>query len=295
MKKILLTGANGQLGNEIKLLISQLPDYEFVLTDVQELDICNSQAIEHIFAKNSFAFCINAAAYTAVDRAETDAEKAFLINEKAVALMAQTCQKYQTILFHISTDFVFDGKNYLAYQEENICQPLSIYGKSKLAGENLALQNNPQTFIIRTSWLYSVFGSNFVKTMLRLSKEKPEIKVVADQIGSPTYAKDLAQSIFSMILEVNKLLALKDLEKLNKLFGIYHYSNEGVASWYDFAQAIFEYQNIKTPLYAIRTAEYPTPAIRPAFSVLDKSKIKQIFNFNIPHWRESLQNCLKSI
>lgn len=295
MKKILLTGANGQLGNEIKQFISQMPDYEFVLTDLNELDICNLQAIENIFAKHKFSFCINAAAYTAVDRAESDQEKAFLVNEKAVFWLSQTCKKYETVLFHISTDFVFDGKNNLPYQENDLCEPLSIYGKSKLAGEIAALQNHERTFVIRTSWLYSVFGANFVKTMLRLAKEKPELKVVGDQIGSPTYAKDLAQSIILMISETTKLLESKNLEKLNKLFGIYHYSNEGVASWYDFAHAIFEYAKIDTNLYAISTEKYPTPALRPAFSVLDKSKIKNNFNFNIPHWRKSLQNCLKSI
>lgn len=287
---ILITGANGQLGSELrKLAISAPPSTIFTFTDIEELNITDSATVRAFFEQNQFDFCINAAAYTAVDKAETDQEKAQLINAEAVRLLAEQCHRQNAVFIHVSTDYVFDGKSYLPYSENDMTSPTSVYGITKLAGEQIAFQENPQTIVLRTAWLYATFGHNFLKTMLRLAETKPSISVVADQIGTPTYAEDLAQTILQIID------FLKVSTKNETLFGVYHYSNEGVASWYDFAHAIFEMKNVKIALKPIKSSEYPTPAARPAYSVLDKSKIKSSFGVQIPHWRESLKKCIEAL
>jgi dTDP-4-dehydrorhamnose reductase len=281
---VLVTGSNGQLGSELKKLVAINTDNSnhFIFTDIEELNITNEAQVKAFFEQNSIDFCINAAAYTAVDKAENEPAIAYLINVEAVRLLAIQCHLYNTVFIHISTDYVFDGMSHLPYKEANPTDPQSVYGKTKREGEMVALKNNPKTIIIRTSWLYSTFGNNFVKTMLRLAQTRPALSVVADQIGTPTYAGDLAQVILHIIDVINE-------NKDKNFVGTYHYSNEGVASWYDFAHAIFEMNNIKIALKPISTTEYPTPAHRPAYSVLDKSKIKNTFGIEIPHWRESLK------
>ncbi len=280
---ILVTGAKGQLGSELKKLHQSLAKYHFIFADFEELDITNEDIVKDFFKHNKISHCINCAAYTAVDKAESEADKAELLNAKAVRLLSEQCASQNAILIHISTDYVFDGKNYLPYTEVDMANPMNVYGKTKLLGEQMALSRNPKTIVIRTSWLYSVFGNNFVKTMLRLVGTKPTLSVVADQIGTPTHAEDLAEAILHIIC-INV-----------PHFGIYHYSNEGVASWYDFAHAIFQIKGLSTQLLPIKTEAYPTPAKRPAYSILDKSKIKHTFEISIPHWRESLEKCLKSL
>ncbi|TAH19849.1 MAG: dTDP-4-dehydrorhamnose reductase [Cytophagales bacterium] len=282
---ILVTGSNGQLGSELKKLVAAKTDNSdhFFFTDIEELNITDETQVKAFFEQNSIDFCINAAAYTAVDKAENEPTIARSINVEAVRLLAVQCQRHRSFFIHISTDYVFDGMGYLPYTEENLFNPQSIYGETKAAGEMAAIKNTPETIIIRTSWLYSTFGNNFVKTMLRLAQTKPEIGVVADQIGTPTYAGDLAQVILHIIAVISE-------NKDKNFVGTYHYSNEGVASWYDFAHAIFEMNNLKVKLKPISTKEYPTPARRPAYSVLDKSKIKKTFGIEIPHWRESLKS-----
>lgn len=284
---LLITGANGQLGSELRKLHTLFPQHQFIFTDIAELDITDAEAVSSFFEQNKVQCCINAAAYTAVDKAESEADKATLINVEAVKLLASACNKYNALLIHVSTDYVFSGQNYTPYHEANTVAPASVYGKTKAEGEQIAMQENPSTVIIRTSWLYSTFGNNFVKTMLRLAESKPELRVVADQVGTPTYAEDLASAILQIIDFLN-------FKKDKDIFGIYHYSNEGVASWYDFAHAIFEIKNQKVEVKPIKTVEYPTPAMRPAYSILDKYKIKNTFGISIPHWRESLKRCLNS-
>jgi len=281
---ILLTGANGQLGNELRQLVASFSAFEWIFTDIEELDISNTEHVEQFFEKYHFKFCINTAAYTAVDKAESDTEKAQEINANAVRNLVQQCQKFETTLIQISTDFVFEGTKNTPYFETDSSNPLSIYGKTKLDGEKEALEN-PKTFVIRTSWLYSEFGHNFVKTMLHLAKNRNELRIIADQIGTPTYAHDLAKCILTIIEKVQS-------EGNFEEYGIYHFSNEGVASWYDFAHAIFELKNQSINLIPIPTEDYPTPAVRPKFSILDKRKIKQTFGIQIPHWHTSLKMCL---
>ncbi|GAB4109054.1 MAG: dTDP-4-dehydrorhamnose reductase [Thermoflexibacter sp.] len=280
---ILVTGAKGQLGCELKKLHHSSEKYHFIFADLEKLDITNEEVVRDFFRRNRISHCINCAAYTAVDKAEGEADKAELINAKAVRLLAEQCASQNATLIHISTDYVFDGRSYTPYTEVDMANPINIYGKTKLLGEQMALSKNPKTIVIRTSWLYSTFGNNFVKTMLRLAEAKPSISVVADQVGTPTYAEDLANTILQLI------------STSSAHFGIYHYSNEGVASWYDFAHAIFQIKKLNTNLIPIKTEAYPTPANRPAYSILDKSKIKQTFGLTIPHWRESLEKCLKSL
>lgn len=281
---ILVTGSNGQLGCELKKLvtINAGNSNHFIFTDIEELNITNEAQVKAFFELNAIDFCINAAAYTAVDKAENEPDIAHLINVEAVRLLAVQCQQHNSFFIHISTDYVFNGMGYLPYTEENKTSSQSIYGKTKRVGEEIAFKVNPKTIVIRTSWLYSTFGNNFVKTMLRLAQSKPALSVVADQIGTPTYAGDLAQAILHIIDVINE-------NKDKNFAGTYHYSNEGVASWYDFAHAIFEMNNLKVKLKPISTTEYPTPAHRPAYSVLDKSKIKNTFGIEILHWRESLK------
>ena len=282
--KIIITGSNGQLGNEMRVLSDKNNQHSFIFTDVAELDITNENAVADFLEKNKADFLVNCAAYTDVNKAETDIEKARLINGIAPGILAKNCEKYNTKFIHISTDYVFDGKTYTPYQETDKPSPESAYGLTKLDGENAITEVSDNYVIIRTAWLYSGFGKNFVKTMVTLGKTKPEINVVFDQIGTPTYAADLANAILTII---NKT----DENPENFKPGIYHFSNEGVCSWYDFTSAIMQIFNLNCNVKPIHTSEYPTPAKRPAFSLLDKTKIKQTYSITIPHWYESLKKC----
>jgi dTDP-4-dehydrorhamnose reductase len=285
MTNILVTGSNGQLGNELKVLASSLTQATFLFHDVDTLDITNFEALSTFFKENKPSVIVNCAAYTAVDKAESEIEKAFLLNDKAVENIKIIASKYSCKIIHISTDYVFDGYGNVPIKEDDTTNPISIYGKSKFAGEkHLAL--SPDAIIIRTAWLYSSFGNNFVKTMIRLGKEKNEIKVVFDQIGSPTYAADLAQIIIEILNQTNAG---------NFKPGIYHFSNEGACSWYDFASEIIFLNNLNCKVYPIETCEYPTPAKRPAFSVFNKTKIKKTFLVTIPWWKDSLKVCIEKI
>lgn len=284
MRKLLITGANGQLGNEIRTLSSEFQDYQYLFTSHDELPLENLNALKSYFQKNRIDYCINCAAYTAVDIAESEKEKAFLINAEAVGNLAEICHLYETKLIHISTDYVYDGSVHTPLKEENKTGPVNTYGQSKLKGEGLAFEKNPSTLIIRTSWVYSSFGNNFVKTMLRLFKEKSEINVINDQFGSPTYAADLAQVIMKFI---------EQTEKGNNFSGIVNYSNSGITNWYEFASEIKSLVNSNCKIIPIPTSSYPTPAKRPLYSVLDTSKIKELLKIEIPYWKESLQKCIK--
>lgn len=279
---ILVTGANGQMGNELQALAAGFADYRFLFVTKEELNIADATATEKFFSEHTIDFCINCAAYTAVDKAETEPESALLINTTAVATLAAVCEKNNTQLIHISTDYVFDGTANQPYKETDKTNPVSVYGKSKLKGEELAMQNAPSTIIIRTAWLYSSFKANFVKTMLRLMKEKESINVVSDQFGCPTYAADLAAAIMQIITS----------NQSNKNPGIYHYSNAGITNWYEFAVAIKELTGSNCIVNPITTAEYPTAAKRPAYSVLDTAKIKEAFKLDTPNWETSLQKCM---
>jgi len=285
-RSVLITGANGQLGCELQQIIPLYPQFRFFPTDIDTLDICDKQAIERFIVNNCINYIINCAAYTAVDKAEDEIDLCFRINRDAVRNLAEVaCGKAKII--HISTDYVFDGKSEKPLRETDSTNPQSVYGKSKNEGEQVLLETVSDCIIIRTAWLYSSFGNNFVKTMIRLGKERDSLNVVNDQIGTPTYAADLAKAILHIIEESEK----------SNLFqaGIYHYSNEGVCSWYDFCLKIHELAGIKTcKVHPISTAEFPTKAVRPVYSVLDKTKIKASFNLTIPHWEESLINALKN-
>jgi dTDP-4-dehydrorhamnose reductase len=283
---ILVTGSNGQLGSELRELSSNYP-YNFFFTDVNDLDISKETDIKKYVNEKDIDLIINCAAYTAVDKAGEEKEKADLVNHKAVKYLANTIKEKSIPLIHISTDYVFDGKNYKPYVEDDKVNPQNVYGVTKLKGEEAFKASEANGIIIRTSWVYSSYGHNFVKTMLKL-KDRDELGVVYDQIGTPTYAKDLAHTILEIIN--------KNLEKLkNKNAEIYHFSNEGVISWYDFAKAIFEIENIDIKVNPIESRDYPTPAIRPHYSVLNKNKIKNEFNITIPYWKESLKECLQRI
>lgn len=283
MKQILVTGGKGQLATCIQKGSIGLKDYDFVFIDYDELDITEEKAVKQFFKENIFAYVINCAAYTAVDKAETDIDLAKKVNELGARHLAEACAQSNGIFIQISTDFVFDGKQSKPYLEEDEAKPLNFYGLTKLNGEKAVAQALKEHFIIRTSWLYSEFGTNFLKTMLLLGSEKETLSVVCDQMGTPTYARDLASTILKFITEKSKA------------FGTYHFSNEGVASWYDFAKAIFEINGNKTKVHPIRTEAYPTPAKRPAYSVMDKTKIKSNLNIEIPYWRDSLKECIKNL
>jgi dTDP-4-dehydrorhamnose reductase len=284
---ILVTGSNGQLGSEIKDL-SRGDNYNFYFTDKEELDISKKENIENFVNNKNIDLIINCAAYTAVDKAENERELADLINHKAVEYLAEICKEKDIPLIHISTDYVFDGKNYRPYVENDKVNPQGFYGLTKLKGEEAFKESGAKGIIIRTSWVYSSYGKNFVKTMLNLSKIKDSLGVISDQIGTPTYARDLAKDILEIINN--------HLEKIEeKKAEIYHFSNEGVCSWYDFAKAIFEIKNINIKVNPIETKDYPTPAKRPHYSVLNKSKIKKEFDIKISYWRDSLKECLKRI
>ncbi len=279
---ILVTGANGQLGTELSILSRKHAQHHFTFTDVSELDITNARAVEDFFQGNSFDVCVNCAAYTAVDKAESDMEAAFKLNAEASQNLARASAKHNVKLIHISTDFVFDGRKSKPYVEDDLPSPLNIYGKSKWRGEEACVKEYPGCIIIRTSWLYSPFGNNFVKTVQRLCSERKEVGIIYDQIGTPTYAHDLAVAILAII------------EKLPspEAQGIFHFSNEGVCSWYDFAEAIKNLSGLTCRLKPLETSEYPTPAKRAAYTVMNKKKIKQTFGLEIPHWQESLAACI---
>jgi dTDP-4-dehydrorhamnose reductase len=281
---VLVSGKNGQLGKELQDIASSNKNFQFIFFDKDELNIADEPALKNIFLKYSPSFFINCAAYTAVDKAETEKEFAYKINAEAVGNIAKQCQQFDTKLIHISTDYVFDGKATQPYKEEDTTNPVNYYGYTKLKGEELALQNNRNTIIIRTSWVYSEYGNNFVKTMLRLMNERKEINVVNDQFGSPTYAKDLAEVIIEI---VNGQQSTVNGQQ------IFHFSNDGIISWFDFAVAIKEIKQLGCTINPIPTSAYPTPAKRPAYSGLDKTKITCAFNIKLKNWKESLQQCLQ--
>ena len=281
---ILVTGSMGQLGSEIKELSSNY-NYNFFFTTRDDIDITSKDSIKEFCQTNSINVIINCAAYTAVDKAQSDIENADLVNRKAVKKLSIVAKELNIKLIHISTDYVFDGKNFKPYVEEFQTNPQSVYGKTKLDGENEIRDINPlNSIIIRTSWVYSYYGNNFVKTMLRLGKEKEELGVIFDQVGTPTYAKDLAITILDIIPQIE-----------NSKVEIYNYSNEGVLSWYDFAKEIMKMAKLNCKVKAIETYQYPTPAKRPHFSLLNKSKIKSKFNLEIPYWKDGLDDCLKRL
>ena len=285
MNNILVTGGNGQLGSELKEITPNFTDYNFLFTDVSDLDITAHDEVRAFIERNNINIIINCAAYTAVDKAESEPKLSDAINNLAVANFAQIANEKNIKLIHISTDYVFDGTNHKPYVETDTPNPKSVYGQTKLDGELAMRKINPiNSIIIRTSWVYSKFGNNFVKTMLRLAETKSEISVVADQIGSPTSAADLAKAILTILPMVH-----------NKTVEIFHYSNEGLCSWYDFAKEIFRIKNIKTLVNSVKTSEFPMLVKRPTYSVLDKSKIKTRFDLEITSWKDSLSFAFESI
>jgi len=283
MKNILITGANGQLGNEMRVLSTEHPEYIYFFTDVAELDICNEQAVMDFVKTNDICVIVNCAAYTAVDKAEENVEACTELNADAVAFLAKAAEDNQAEFIQISTDYVFDGTAYIPYRETEPTCPNSVYGSTKLAGEQNALTLCTRSMVIRTAWLYSTFGNNFVKTMIRLGKERESLGVIFDQVGTPTYARDLARAIFAAIRQ-------------GVVPGVYHFSNEGVCSWYDFTKAIHRLAGITTcKVNPLHTEEYPTPAKRPHFSVLDKTKMKNTYHIEIPYWEDSLKECIDEL
>ncbi len=283
MKKILVTGSNGQLGKELRRIAGAYPQFDFLFLSREDLPIHHFELARNFFRSYHPDYLINCAAYTAVDKAETEKDLAFQVNGEAVGVLAAICREHHTRFLHISTDYVFDGTASAPYKEEDDTHPQGVYGASKRQGETEALRFNPDSLIIRTSWVYSEFGKNFVKTMIRLMHEKQEIRVVSDQQGSPTYAYDLAVAILQVI-------ASGKWEP-----GIYHYCNDGIISWYDFAVAIKELTGSQCIVHPIPTSEYPTPAKRPAWSALDTCKIRETYGIRIPGWKESLAQCLERI
>lgn len=280
MIKVLVTGGNGQLAKSIHKVSAKYADLILVYTDIEELDITNQSELNSFFTDKKFDYCINCAAYTAVDNAETDIETAHKINVIGAQNLARVCSDFGAVLIHISTDFVFDGESDQLYKEEDHTSPVSVYGQTKLDGEKAIKSVFKNYFIIRTSWLYSEFGNNFMKTMIRLGNERDELSVVNDQIGTPTYAEDLANVILNII------------DSHNQDFGLFHFSNEGAVSWCDFAKEIFLQEGIQLELNPIPTSNYPTPAKRPKYSVLDKTKIEKILNVKIFGWKDSLKRAL---
>jgi dTDP-4-dehydrorhamnose reductase len=307
-KRILVTGKNGQLGQSLINIVSQRSStidhrlsFDFVGRD--ELDLANPESVERFFVDNRFDAIINCAAYTAVDKAESEPGLADQINHLAVKQLAEIAKQQDATLIHISTDYVFNGQNYKPYIESDETDPQSVYGTTKLKGEQAFLEVNPKGCIIRTSWVYSEYGNNFVKTMLRLGKEKDQLSIIFDQVGTPTYAGDLAEAILQIVSSEQLVVRSNDegsslptthhsLPTKNEVF---HFSNEGVCSWYDFAKAIFGYAKIPCVVLPIETKNYPTPATRPHYSLLNKAKIKQAFNLSIPYWKDSLQTCIKRL
>lgn len=283
MSKVLVIGAGGQLGQCIKKIIALRAIDDVVFPDEKEANILNVPDLEVLFKKEQPEYVINCAAYTAVDKAEEEAEIAKAVNETGAKNLAQLCKQYQATLIHISTDFVFEGNEVKLLKEDDIAQPINVYGVTKLDGELAIIKELDQHIIIRTSWLYSEFANNFVKTMMKLGAERDELNIIADQIGTPTYAVDLANTIFDII------------QHPEKKYGVYHFSNEGVTSWYDFAKAIFNLSGAKVHVNPIPTSAYPTKAKRPHFSVMDKTKIKTDYNINVPYWLDSLARCLNEL
>ena len=279
-QKILVTGANGQLGKEFRVIADLYPGFTFLFLSREDLAIHHFELVRNFFRSFKPDICINCAAYTSVDKAETEKELAHLVNAESTGVLAAVCNEFSTKLIHFSTDYVFNGNAQKPYKEEDLTDPQSVYGASKREGEILALKYNPQTMIFRTSWVYSVYGKNFVKTMVRLMKEKPAVSVVNDQLGSPTYAADLAKCILD-ILASGKFIP-----------GIYHYSNEGMINWFQFAEAIKELTGSKCAISPIPTTAYPTLARRPAYSVLDKGKLNSVFHIQPEPWMKSLQTCI---
>ena len=283
MKNVLITGANGQLGNEMRVLSEANKEYTYFFTDVAELDICNEQAVMDFVKANDINVIVNCAAYTAVDKAEENVELCTKLNADAVGYLAKAAEANGAEFVQISTDYVFDGTAHIPYQETEPTCPNSVYGSTKLAGEQNALTLCSRSMVIRTAWLYSTFGNNFVKTMIRLGKERDTLGVIFDQVGTPTYARDLARAIFAAIRQ-------------GVVPGVYHFSNEGVCSWYDFTKAIHRIAGITDcKVNPLHTEEYPTPAKRPHYSVLDKTKIKNTYHIEIPYWMDSLQECISEL
>ena len=276
-KKILVTGSNGQLGNELRVLLGDRAVY----VDRDDLDLTDRGAVERFMQTGDFSYVVNCAAYTAVDRAEEEKRQCAAVNIDAVKNLAMAADANGAKIIHISTDYVFDGTNHRPYKESDKVNPISQYGTTKRQGETSLLALAPESIIIRTAWLYSSYGNNFIKTMLRLADSQKEVRVVCDQIGTPTYARDLARAI------------LRILRSHQWVAGIFHFTDEGVASWYDFAHAIYRIAGKKVKLTPIPTEDFPTPATRPAYSVLDRSRIKATYGVEIPHWEESLEDCMK--
>ncbi|SEM78985.1 dTDP-4-dehydrorhamnose reductase [Chryseobacterium taichungense] len=281
MKKILVIGGNGQLGNCIRKIAPDFElDYEFIFTDSQTLDVTNEDRVQSFFYDNKPDFCINASAFTAVDLAESEKEKAFAVNAQGVAHLAEASKEYNSVLIHVSTDYVFDGETNLCYSEDDFTNPIGVYGESKLKGEELALDINPQTIILRTSWLYSEFNKNFVKTMLNLFSQKEELGIVADQFGQPTNANDLAEAI------------MKIIEAPQKTYGIFHFSNYPETTWFEFAEKIAEFSKSKVKLNQLTTDQYPTPARRPKRSTMCLDKIEETYKIEPKYWENSLEECI---
>ena len=286
--KLLITGSNGQLGSEIKELASDYENLECIFRDLPELDICDIKALTTCIVDENINAVINCAAYTAVDKAEENPVIAQQVNAKGVLNLVNALKKVDGKLIHISTDYVFDGNHSQPYKETDPVSPKGVYGETKRAGELAVFNSSIDAIVIRTSWLYSAYGNNFVKTMLRLGNDKKSIQVVSDQKGTPTFAKDLAKTCLDILSNTGST-------SISKKGKIYHYSNEGVTSWYDFAKAIMELGSIDCKVRPIKTKDYPTPAKRPHFSVLNKTKIKKDFNIEIPYWRDSLDKCVEKL
>ncbi len=278
---ILVTGSNGQLGNEIRVASAAFTNFNYIFTDVAELDICNKQALESFVVENDVDAILNCAAYTAVDKAEDDVDLCYRINRDAVRNIAEVALAHDLKVVHVSTDYVFDGTSHFPLTEDMPTAALGVYGKSKLAGENELITICPSAVVIRTSWLYSSFGGNFVKTMIKLGTERDALNVIFDQVGTPTYAADLAVAILK-VLSAEKFVS-----------GLYHYSNEGVCSWYDFTKKIHKLAGVTCTVKPIETKEYPTRTPRPHYSVLNKSKIKATYGIEIPYWEDSLEKCIE--
>ena len=287
---ILITGAQGQLGNEFRFLSFTHPHFRFIFTDVDGLDITKPRQMMSFFSKNAIQFVVNCAAYTAVDKAETDVKLATKINVNGSRNLAKACQVHGATMIQISTDYVYHNHQNTPFKEGDKASPKGVYAKTKLRGDLAALKFCERTLVIRTSWVYGIYGHNFVKTMLRLGKERPSLNVVFDQIGTPTNARDLAKAVLKIIQKADNQEVSVDL-----LRGVFHYSNEGVTSWYDFTKAIFEIREIDCQVNPIESSQYPTPAARPPFSVLNKQKIRDVFGIEIPHWRDSLKAVLKEL
>ncbi len=281
MKTILITGSKGQLGNEMQQAAVRYPQFNYIFTDVDELDICDKTALDAFVKANSVNFIVNCAAYTAVDKAEDDVKLCYKINSDAVRNIGEVADSNGIKVVHVSTDYVFDGTNHIPYTEIQEVSPATVYGKSKFAGELALLESCKDSVIIRTAWLYSSFGNNFVKTMMKLGSERDTLNVVFDQVGSPTYAADLAEAI------------MKVVSAENFVAGIYHFSDEGVCSWYDFTKTIHKIAGISCNVQPIESKDFPARTPRPHYSVLNKAKIKSTYGITIPHWEESLEKCIK--